>query len=163
MTLVRDLLGTYRLDTPTPATETDILKAAEEILRRRLERCGELTRPSDAAAFLRVRLGHLPHEEFHAVWLDNRHRVIGVERLFTGTLDSASVYPREVVRAALRVNAAAVIFSHNHPSSVAEPSSSDRRITAELRKALDLISVRLLDHIVVGATETTSMAERGLF
>lgn len=162
MALVRDVLGTYRSTTAEPATEEEVLQAAEDILRRRVERCGELTRPSDSAAFLRMRLGHLAHEEFHAVWLDNRHRIIGVERLFTGTVDAASVYPREVVRAALRLNASAVVFAHNHPSGLAEPSSADQNITAELRKALELVSVRLLDHVVIGATETTSMAERGL-
>ena len=161
MALVRDVLGTYRSTTAEPASEDDVLQAAEDILRRRVERCGELTRPSDSGAFLRMRLGHLRHEEFHAVWLDNRHRILGVEKLFTGTLDGTSVYPREVVRAALRLNASAVVFAHNHPSGVAEPSSADRAITAELRKALALIEVRVLDHVVVAATETTSMAERG--
>lgn len=162
MALIRDVLGTYRSTTAEPASEEDVLQAAEDILRHRIERCGDLTRPSDSAAFLRMRLGHLRHEEFHAVWLDNRHRILGVEKLFTGTLDGASVYPREVVRAALRLNASAVVFAHNHPSGVAEPSSADRAITAELRKALALIGVRVLDHVVVAATETTSMAERGL-
>lgn len=162
MALIRDVIGTYRSTTAAPATEEEVLQAAEDILRRRAERCGELARPSDSAAFLRMRLGHLLHEEFHAVWLDNRHRILGVERLFTGTLDAASVYPREVVRAALRLNASAVLFAHNHPSGVAEPSSADRAITAELRKALALIEVRVLDHFVVAATETTSMAARGL-
>lgn len=161
MALVRDVLGTYQSTTEEPASEEDILQAAEDILRRRVERCGDLTQPSDSATFLRMRLGHLRHEEFHAVWLDNRHRILGVEKLFTGTLDGASVYPREVVRAALRLNASAVVFAHNHPSGVAEPSSADRAITAELRKALALIEVRVLDHVVVAATETTSMAERG--
>lgn len=162
MALVRDVLGTYRSTTAEPASEDDVLQAAEDILRRRVERCGDLTRPSDSAAFLRMRLGHLRHEEFHAVWLDNRHRILGVEKLFTGTLDGASVYPREVVRAALRLNASAVVFAHNHPSGVPEPSAADRAITTELRKALALIEVRVLDHVVVAATETTSMAERGL-
>ena len=91
MALIRDVLGTYRSTTAAPATEDDVLQAAEDIPRRRAERCGELSRPSDSAAFLRMRLGHLPHEEFHAVWLDNRHRILGIERLFTGTLDAASV------------------------------------------------------------------------
>lgn len=162
MALVRDLLGTYRSTSATPATEDDILQAAEDILRRRVERCGALSKPSDSAEFLRMRLGAKQHEEFHAVWLDNRHRIIGVECLFKGTLDSASVYPREVVRAALRQNASAVVFSHCHPSGIAEASVADRSITLELRKALALIEVRVLDHIIVAATETTSMAERGL-
>lgn len=108
-----------------------------------------------------MRLGALSHEEFHILWLDNRHRIIDCQKLFTGTVDGASVYPREVVRAALRVNACAAILAHNHPSGVAEPSAADRAITDELRDALRLIGVRILDHIVVGA-ECVSMAGRGL-
>jgi len=96
------------------------------------------------------------------VWLDNRHRIISVDKLFTGTIDGASVHPREVIRAALKVNAAACIMAHNHPSGVAEPSAADRQITAELRKALDCIGVRTLDHIIVSAGEDVSMASRGL-
>jgi len=115
----------------------------------------------DAADFLRMRLGALPHEEFHVLWLDNRHRVLERQRLFIGTIDGASVYPREVVRAALEVNASAAILAHNHPSGVAEPSAADRAITRELRDALSLVGVRVLDHLVVGA-ECTSMASRGL-
>lgn len=155
----RDMLSDDHTD--GALSEDEILAAAEDILRRRLERQGELTSPRDSEQFLRIRLGALQHEEFHCVYLDNRHRVIAVEKLFTGTIDGASVYPREVVRAVLRHNAAAVIFAHNHPSGVAEPSSADRAITRELRDALNLIAVRVLDHIVVGET-TTSMAQRGL-
>ncbi len=95
-------------------------------------------------------------------WLDNRHHVIAVEKLFNGTIDGASVYPREVVRSALRHNAAAAVAAHNHPSGNLEPSAADRAITTRLREALALIDVRILDHIVVGAQQTTSMAERGL-
>ncbi len=142
-------------------TEQDVLAAAEGILKGKLERQGSISHPTDAFDFLRMRLGALLHEEFHVLWLDNRHRIIDCQKLFTGTIDGASIYPREVVRAALSVNACAAILAHNHPSGVAEPSAADRAITDELRDALRLIGVRILDHIVVGA-ECVSMAGRGL-
>ena len=142
-------------------TEQDVLAAAEGILKGKLERQGSISHPTDAADFLRMRLGALLHEEFHVLWLDNRHRILDCQKLFTGTIDGASIYPREVVRAALNINACAAIFAHNHPSGVAEPSAADRAITKELREALSLIGVRILDHIVVGA-ECVSMAGRGL-
>ena len=160
MKVVRSMAYTrYKLDGET--TEQDVLAAAESILKGRLERQGSIGSPTDATSFLRMRLGALPHEEFHVLWLDNRHRILDCQKLFTGTVDGASVYPREVVRAALSVNACAAIFAHNHPSGVAEPSAADRTITRELRDALQLIGVRILDHIVVGA-ECVSMAGRGL-
>lgn len=149
----------YKLTGDT--TEKDVLAAAEGILKGRLERQGSIDNPTDANDFLRMRLGALAHEEFHVLWLDNRHRIIDCQKLFTGTVDGASVHPREVVRAALSVNACAAILAHNHPSGVAEPSAADRAITSELRDALQLIGVRILDHIVVGA-ECVSMAGRGL-
>jgi DNA repair protein RadC len=96
------------------------------------------------------------------LFLDNRHRVIDYRELFRGTIDGASVHPREVVRSALDLNAAAVIFAHNHPSGVAEPSQSDLRITQRLKDALALIDVRVLDHLIIGEGEGTSLAERGL-
>jgi len=103
-----------------------------------------------------------PYEVFAVLFLDNRHRVLAFEELFRGTIDGASVHPREVVRRALHYNAAALILAHNHPSGVSEPSSADRRITERLQAALALIDVRVLDHIVVGHGEFTSFAERGL-
>jgi DNA repair protein RadC len=121
-----------------------------------------MTRPSDSAAFLKLKLGGYAWEVFGVLFLDNRHRVLAFEEMFRGTLDGASVHPREVVRAALTHNAAAVIFAHNHPSGVAEPSAADRNITRQLRDALALIDVRVLDHLVIGAGEPTSMAARGL-
>ena len=149
----------YKLTGET--TEQDVLAAAEGILKGRLERHGSLNNPTDATDFLRMRLGALQHEEFHVLWLDNRHRILDCQKLFTGTVDGASIYPREVVRAALSINASAAILAHNHPSGIAEPSAADRNITNELRDALRLIGVRILDHIVVGA-ECVSMANRGL-
>ena len=99
---------------------------------------------------------------FACLFLDNRHRIISNEILFTGTIDGASVYPREVVKRCLQLNAAAIIFSHNHPSGIAEPSQADRQITLKLTQALALVDVRVLDHLVVGDKTVTSMAERGL-
>lgn len=156
---VREKASLYRFQ--DTQSDNDILAAAEGILLRRLERLGTLTSPEQSAAFLRMRMAHLEHEEFHAVWLDTRHRVLGVDALFRGTLDGASVHAREVVKAALRWNAAAVIFSHNHPSGDAEPSPADRAITRRLREALDLVEVRVLDHVVVAAGGATSLAQRG--
>lgn len=160
MKVVRSIAYTrYRLDDET--TEQDVLAVAEGILKDRLERQGSISNPTDANDFLRMRLGALSHEEFHVLWLDNRHRIIDCQKLFTGTVDGASIHPREVVRAALSVNACAAILAHNHPSGVAEPSAADRAITHELRDALRLIGVRVLDHIVVGKN-CVSMANRGL-
>lgn len=160
MKVVRSMAYTrYKLDSET--TEQDVLAAAESILGERLKRQGSIGSPTDANDFLRMRLGALSHEEFHILWLDNRHRIIDCQKLFTGTIDGASIYPREVVRAALSVNACAAILAHNHPSGVAEPSAADQAITNELRDALRLIGVRILDHIVVG-DECVSMAARGL-
>jgi len=160
MKVIRSMAYTrYRLDSET--TEQDVLAAAEGILGERLRRQGSIGNPTDANEFLRIRLGALAHEEFHVLWLDNRHRIIDCQKLFTGTIDGASIHPREVVRAALSANACAAIFAHNHPSGISEPSAADRAITSELRDALRLIGVRILDHIVVGA-ECVSMAGRGL-
>ena len=138
-----------------------ILIAAEAILRRKLERLGSITDPTKAAEFLRMRLAKLEHEEFHALFLDNRHCILACEMLFRGTIDAAEVYPREIVKRALALNAAAVIFSHNHPSGCMEPSAADRALTIRLRDTLAAIEIRVLDHIVVSAEGTTSLAARG--
>ncbi|TAL83321.1 MAG: DNA repair protein RadC [Rhodanobacter sp.] len=160
MGITRDSKGSYKLTGKT--TEQDVLAAAEGILKAKVERLGNVSNPRDATDFLRMRLGALLHEEFHILWLDNRHRILSCQKLFTGTIDGASVHLRETVRAALTVNAAACILSHNHPSGVAEPSAADRAITKELVEALKLVGVRVLDHIVVSAGECVSMAGRGL-
>jgi len=156
---VREKASRYR--SSGAQSEAEVLEAAETILRKRLERIGTLSSPAQSAAFLRMRLAHLEHEQFHAVWLDTRHHILSVDALFRGTLDGASVHVREVVKAALRWNAAAVIFSHNHPSGNPEPSAADRAITVRLREALELIEVRVLDHLVVACGGTVSLAERG--
>jgi len=121
-----------------------------------------LANPQATRDFLYMRLRDLPHEVFCVLFLDNRHRVIAFEELFRGTIDGATVHAREVVKRALAHNAAAVILSHNHPSGVAEPSQADEIITRRLKNALDLVEIRLLDHLVVGDGHCESFAERGL-
>ncbi len=141
------------------------LQAALEIGRRYLDaelrEAETLTDPAASARYLKSRLGGYPYEVFACLFLDNRHRVIAFEELFRGSIDGASVHPREVVRHCLAHNAAAVIFAHNHPSGVAEPSSADRAITLRLRDALALVDVRVLDHFVIGSGTPTSLARRG--
>lgn len=142
------------------------LLALRELARRYFEQTlpvGEAIRsPADTETFLLARLRDRPHEVFCCLYLDNRHRVIRFEELFRGTIDGTSVYPREVVKQALAANAAAVILAHNHPSGVAEPSQADERITRRVKSALELVDIRLLDHLVVGDGTTTSLATRGL-
>ncbi len=138
-----------------------VLEMANRHLHQTLERGIALQSPDAVKRYLSARLRHLQHEVFACLFLDNQHRVLRYEELFSGTIDSASVYPREVVKKTLKHNAAAVIFAHNHPSGVSEPSSSDEQITQRLVGALELVDVRVLDHIVVGDGECTSFAERG--
>jgi len=141
------------------------LQACLEIGRRYLEarlRHGDaLSNPADTRRFLAARLRPYPYEVFACLFLDNRHRVICFEELFRGTIDGASVHPREVVRRAIEHNAAAIIVAHNHPSGVAEPSGADRALTRRLKEAVALVDVRLLDHFVVGDGEVISFSERG--
>lgn len=140
-----------------------VLEMSSRHLKATLQRGDALTSPKLTRSYLSSQLRNLPHESFGALFLDNRHQIIHFEILFSGTIDGASVHPREVVRAALKHNAAAVIFSHNHPSGVAEPSRSDLQITQTLTDALQLVDIRVLDHIIIGDGEqTTSMAEDGL-
>lgn len=138
------------------------LELGRRYLAAGLERSDVLSSPADTRNYLRARLRGYPHEVFACLFLDNRHRIISFDELFTGTIDSASVHPREVVRRALKHNAAAVILAHNHPSGIAEPSRSDEAITRRLTEALALIDVRVLDHLVIGDAEAVSFAERGL-
>lgn len=142
------------------------LQAALELsrrhLRERLLRGDTLTDPQATRRYLMARLRDSSHEIFACLFLDTRHRVIRYEELFHGTIDGASVHPREVVRRALQHNAAAVILAHNHPSGITEPSDADRRITMRLRDALGLIDVRVLDHFIIGDGEPVSFAERGI-
>jgi DNA repair protein RadC len=138
------------------------LELARRSLAEQLQELPSLGNPRDSGDYLSARLRHLPYEVFGCLYLDNRHRVLAFEELFRGTVDGASVHPREVVRACLRHNACAVICAHNHPSGVAEPSAADRAITHELRDALQLVGVRVLDHLVIGHGAPVSMASRGL-
>ena len=126
-----------------------------------LARGDALTSPRQAGDYFRRWLRASPHERFGVLFLDNRHRVIANEVLFEGSIDSAAVHPRVVVQRAMALNAAAVVLGHNHPSGVAEPSAADRHLTAQLKQALALVDVRLLDHFVVGDGPAVSMAERG--
>ena len=142
-----------------------LLKAALELGRRYLEarlvRGDALASPEDTRRYLQARLRAHPFEVFACVFLDNRHRVIGCEEMFKGTIDGTSVHPRTIVQRALTLNAAALIAAHNHPSGVSEPSQADRSLTRRLQEALALVDVRLLDHLVIGDGEATSFAERG--
>lgn len=139
---------------------------ARELVRRwldeELKRECVLNAPEAVRDCLRIHFAGREHECFVAMFLDAQHRLIATNELFRGTLTQTSVYPREVVKAALRENAAAVIFSHNHPSGVAEPSQSDQQLTTALKSALALVDVRVLDHFIVAGTSITSFAERGL-
>lgn len=143
-----------------------VLHAALEITRRHYQsimRQGPLmASPESTRAFLVSQLRDRPYETFCCLYLDNRHRLIRFEELFRGTIDGASVHPREVVRQALHYNAAALILAHNHPSGVAEPSQADELITRRLRESLALIDIRVLDHFIVGDGACVSFAERGL-
>ncbi len=143
-----------------------LIRSVPEIARRYFEEAlpvGETIKsPSDTEAFLQAKMRHLGHELFCCLYLDNRHRVLLFDEMFRGTIDGTSVYPREVVKEALRINAAAVILAHNHPSGVAEPSQADERITKRLKSALELVDIRLLDHLIIGDGRATSLAARGL-
>jgi DNA repair protein RadC len=142
------------------------LKAVMEMARRYLSECltrgQQLTSPADTRSYLLLRMRDYQHEVFACLFLDNKHRVIAFEELFRGTIDSASVYPREIVKRALEHNAAAVILAHNHPSGECDPSAADRAITGRIGAALNLVDIRLLDHLVVGDSNCLSFAETGL-
>lgn len=138
-----------------------VLAMARRHLEAELKRGDAFSSPAHVREYLTRRLRHLPHECFTCLWLDNRHRALTCEELFRGTLASASVYPREVVKRALALNAAAVIFAHNHPSGVSEPSSADMDLTQRLKDALAMVEVRVLDHFVIGEGSAYSFAEHG--
>jgi DNA repair protein RadC len=143
-----------------------LLQAVLELARRHLgetlRRSDPLHNPAETRRYLTARLRDYPYEVFACLFLDTRHRIIRYEELFRGTIDGASVHPREVVRQALLHNAAAVIFAHNHPSGIAEPSDADQRITRRLKDALALVDIRVLDHVIIGDQTATSFAQRGL-
>lgn len=153
---------------PPPAAgrayhEDAVILAALAILDARLRTPGcALDSPTAVRQYMRLRLGDRQREAFAVLFLDSQHCALDFDVMFEGTLSQTSVYPREVVRRALELNAAAVIFSHNHPSGAAEPSRADEFLTRSLKSALQLVDVRVLDHIVVGGADTVSFAERGL-
>ena len=138
------------------------VELATRSLTEQLTSRESLTSPGAVRDLLRLKLAGLPHEVFVCIHLDAQHRVIAIEEMFRGTLTQTSVYPREVVKAALKANAAAVIFAHNHPSGVAQPSRADELLTRELKDALALVEVKVLDHFIVAGTQALSFAERGL-
>ena len=154
--LVRDAQGRY-----LQASADQILAAARQVIDLKNPRGTLFTSPALVKDYLRTKLAGFEYEVFAALFLDSQHRLIEYAELFRGTIDSAAVYPREVVKTALRFNAAAVIFSHNHPSGNPEPSAADRALTQRLKQALALIEVRTLDHIIVAGDQTTAFAERG--
>jgi len=143
--------------------ERDLIDRAIRCLEARYRVSQDvLTSPEATREYLKLRLDGVPYEVFTILLLDNRHRVLKYVEVFRGTIDGASVHPREVVRLVMEANAAAVIFAHNHPSGLAEPSQADLRITQRLKDSLALIDVRFLDHFIVGEGVGTSLAERGL-
>ena len=155
--LVRDVDGQYR-----PAHADEVLCHARRLLANRVRRGATMSSPQAVKDHLRLELGALEHEVFCVLFLDAQHRIIALKQLFRGTVSQTSVYPREVVKEALSVNAAAVIFAHNHPSGSVEPSRADEFLTQTLKTALALVDVRVLDHLVVAGADVVSFAERGL-
>jgi DNA repair protein RadC len=155
--LVRDAEGHYR-----PALAEEVLQHARRVLSERVRRGASMSSPQAVKDHLRVHLGALEHEVFCVLFLDAQHRIIELRQMFRGTVSQAAVYPREVVKEALALNAAAVVLSHNHPSGSAEPSRADEFLTQTLKTALALVDVRVLDHFVVAGADCVSFAERGL-
>jgi len=144
------------------ATYEEILAAARRALASRVRRGAQLSDSSAVRDDLRAHLADREHETFVVLFLDSRQRLIALSEMFRGTIDGASVHPREIVKESLRHNAAAVIFAHNHPSGIAEPSHADELITRRLRDALALVDIRVLEHLVVASQGVTSMVDRGL-
>jgi DNA repair protein RadC len=161
MDFVRDEAGHYHTP-PEGIGQNGILKEAERIVRQRYRRGRQLKSPADSKELFRVRLVDLKREVFACLFLDNRHRVIAYEELFYGTINASTVHPREIVRRGLELNAAAVIFGHNHPSGEPAPGDADKALTHRLKDALGLVDIRVLDHLVVGTEGTVSFAEESL-
>lgn len=155
--LVRDVDGQYR-----PARVEEVLSQARRVLSQRVRRGATMSSPQAVKDYLRLEIGVLEHEVFCVLFVDAQHRIIELKQMFRGTVTQTSVYPREVVKAALGCNAAAVLLAHNHPSGAAEPSRADEFLTQTLKTALALVDVRVLDHLVVAGAEVRSFAELGL-
>lgn len=144
------------------AADEAIIKQAKAILLKRMKKRGiSMTDPSVVKDYLILHLQELEHEQFHVLFLDNQHRLIACEMMFKGTIDAASVYPREIVKRSMHWNAAALILAHNHPSGTPDPSQADIAITKKIKEAMALIDVRVLDHFIVG-DEVSAFSERGL-
>jgi len=156
------LLEVKGLGTAKSAQLSAAVELARRSLRDDLKNGAALTSPGAVRDYLRLALGGREHEVFVCIWLDAQHRVLKLEEMFRGTLTQTSVYPREIVKAALGSNAAAVIFAHNHPSGAAQPSQADELLTRNLKEALALVEVKVLDHFIVAGRHTVSFAERGL-
>lgn len=144
-----------------PVTESDILDMAKRFSRRRFTKGRKITQPAQAFDYLQLLLQDYEHEVFSVLFLGSQHRVIRFEEMFRGTIDAVSVYPREVLKAALAHNAAAVILVHNHPSGNPDPSDADKRITQRLKEALGMMEIRVIDHVVVGSEGCISLVETG--
>ncbi|PPC91061.1 MAG: DNA repair protein RadC [Methylobacter sp.] len=157
---VADAAGKYR--TRKALTEDQILKAAAIILNKTVAPGWLVDSPGIANNYLQIKLRNLEYEAFYGVFLNNKNRVIQLEELSRGTIDSATVYPREVVKRALALNAAAVIFAHNHPSGVTEPSLADKRLTKKLKEALETVDIRTIDHLIIGNGPSFSFADNKL-
>jgi DNA repair protein RadC len=155
--LVRDAEGHYR-----PACAEEVLHQARRVLSQWVRRGATMSSPQAVKDHLSLHLGVLEHEVFCVLFLDAQHRIIELRQMFRGTVSQTSVYPREVVKEALSLNAAAVVLAHNHPSGLAEPSRADEFLTQSLKTALALVDVRVLDHFVVAGADCVSFAERGL-
>ena len=156
------LTGIKGLGSAKAAQFAAAMELAQRSIKQGLQSASVLTSPGAVRDYLRLALGGRESEAFFCIWLDAQHRVIRSEESFRGTLTQTSVYPREIVKAALAANAAAVIFAHNHPSGVAQPSRADELLTLELKQALALVEVKVLDHFIVAGAQTLSFAERGL-
>ena len=156
-------MNQVQLTESSKMSDQDIINQAMEILEARLHKPEFLIRQmDDASSYLKLQFEGLEYESFRVMYLDNQHGLIKMREMFRGTINSAKVYPREVVKAALHFNAAAVILTHNHPSGKKEPSPSDKEITRQLATALNLVDVRVIDHIIVGGNDTFSFAQNGL-
>jgi len=154
--------GDNQFQTASPITLNQLCAAMSLLLEFSFKREPALTSPELTLSYLKAKLAQAEREIFSCIYLDNQHRAICYEKLFYGTIDGASVYPREVVKSCLKHNAAAVILAHNHPSGIAEPSTSDKDITQRLKTALATVDIRVLDHIIIGGSESFSFAEEGL-
>lgn len=157
-----DRFAGFKVSELNNAEKQTVVMLAMKVLAIKHRAGRALSSPEETRNYLRLRLAEYRNEVFGCLFLDNRHRIIAVRELFHGTIDGSSVHPRIVVQKALELNAAAMLFFHNHPSGVAEPSHADEAITRRLKDALALVEVRVLDHFVVSAGESVSFAERGL-